>query len=151
MISDPKNLLAIVGWQAPETPGRKLQEGAKIIDIPIEYNIKGNIITEIITMPVAMKVKKYNVFSSHADGCEIMTWFSRFNAVGKVFVIHGEKETTIRLADRITKYLKIAAMSPATGYKETLLFNMNNIKPSKRADMCKGMGQKIVNEEQTDQ
>jgi len=36
MISDQRNLLAIIGWQAPGTPGRKLQEGAKIIDIPIE-------------------------------------------------------------------------------------------------------------------
>lgn len=151
LISDPKSLLAIIGWQAPGTPGRKLQEGAKIIDIPIERYIKGHSITETVTMPVVMRVKKYNVFSSHADGCEIMNWITGFNTIGKVFVIHGEKETTIKLADKMKKYLKIPANAPAIDYREILYFNMNKIKPKKRADMCKGMGQETINEEQTDQ
>ncbi|MCK9364420.1 MAG: MBL fold metallo-hydrolase [Syntrophales bacterium] len=140
MISDPSNLLAIIGWQAPGTPGRKLQEGAKAIEITIEDWINGNFVTETFTMPVLMKIKKYDVFSSHADGCEIMKWLAGFKTVGKVFVIHGERDTTLSLADRITKYLRVPAMAPAKDYMETLSFDAGKVTTKKQKDMCKGMG-----------
>jgi metallo-beta-lactamase family protein len=139
LISNPENLLAIVGWQAPGTPGRKLQEGSKIIDIPIENWVKGKIQTEIVTMPVFIRVKKYDVFSSHADGCEIMGWLTGFGTIGKVFVIHGEKETTLALAHRITKYLGVPALAPARDDKEILRFDMVKLPIKKHVDMCKGM------------
>lgn len=151
MIINPKNLLAIVGWQAPGTPGRKLQEGAKTIDIPIEHWIKGKTVTKTITMPVLMKVKKYDVFSSHADGCEIMGWLADFKAVGKVFVIHGERDTTLGLADRITKNLGVPTVAPEGDYAETLSFNANKISPKKTADMCKGMKKDVVQSTPADQ
>ena len=82
MIEDKKNLLAIVGWQAPNTPGWNLQNGAKFIDIPVSFWKEGKAETEIITKPVVMKVKKYGQFSSHADGCDIMNWLAGFNSIG---------------------------------------------------------------------
>jgi metallo-beta-lactamase family protein len=139
LISNPKNLLAIVGWQAPGTPGRKLQEGAKVVEIPIENWAKGKVETETMTMPVRMRVKKYDVFSSHADGCEIMAWLAGFKTLSKVFVIHGERNTTLGLADRITKYLGVPALAPTMDYIETLCFDTAHIVPTKQADMCKGM------------
>jgi len=151
LISNPKNLLAIVGWQAPGTPGRKLQEGAKVIEIPIENWINGKMTTEIFTAPVLMRVKKYNAFSSHADGCETMNWLTGFETTGKVFVIHGERDTTMHLADRIKKYLGVTALAPAIDYREILNLNTKKIVPSKPADMCKGMWQETVQESYTDQ
>jgi metallo-beta-lactamase family protein len=151
MISNSKNLLAIVGWQAPGTPGRKLQEGTKTIEIPIENWIKGKMITEIFTEPVLMRVKKYDIFSSHIDGCEMMAWLSGFKTIGKVFVIHGERDTTLSLSDRITRYIGVTALAPAIDYKETLNFNTSKTAPSKPADMCEGMRRDTIGEAYTDQ
>ena len=151
MISNPKNLLAIVGWQAPGTPGRKIQEGAKTIEIPIEYWVKGKVLTQIFTMPVIMSAKKYDVFSSHADGCETMAWLTGFKTIGKVFVIHGEKDTTLGLAERITRYLGVPALAPARDYTETINFDIGKIVTNKPTDMCKGMRQDTVQAEQSDQ
>jgi metallo-beta-lactamase family protein len=151
LISNPKNLLAIVGWQAPGTPGRKLQEGYKTIEIPIENWIDGKMTTEIFTTPVLMSIKKYDVFSSHTDGCETMAWLAGFKTIGKVFVIHGERDTTLNLADRIKKYLGVTALAPAIDYREILNFNTRKIIPGKPVDMCKGMGRETVQESYTDQ
>jgi len=151
LISNPKNLLAIVGWQAPGTPGRKLQEGAKTIEISIEDRVKGKILTKIFTMPVIMMVKKYDIFSSHADGCEIMSWLADFKTIGKVFVIHGEHDTTLRLAGRIATYLGVRALAPATNYRETLIFNTAKIAVNRPVDMCKDMRRDTVQALYTDQ
>jgi metallo-beta-lactamase family protein len=151
LISNPKNLLAIVGWQAPGTPGRKLQEGAKVIKIPIENWVNKTVVTKTFTMPVLMRVKKYDVFSSHADGCEIMAWLAGFKTIGKVFVIHGERDTTLGLANRITKYLGVPALAPARDYKETLSFDTDKVVTNKPADMCSGMERNTVQAGHTDQ
>jgi len=151
MISDPKNLLAIVGWQAPGTPGRKLQEGVTKIEIPIENWEDGEITTQIFTESVLMKVHKYDIFSSHADGCEMMTWLAGYDNVGKVFVIHGEKDTSLKLADRIKKHLDVEAIAPTIDYKEILNFDEKKVRPKNSADMCKDMGKDIGQEAHTDQ
>lgn len=151
MISSPKNLLAIVGWQAPGTPGRKLQEGAKTIDIPIENWVQGKIVTETVTLPVIIRFKKYDVFSSHADGCEIIAWLAGFKAIGKIFVIHGERDITLKLADRIKKNLGVPAIAPAMDHAETLNFNADRIAPKKPMDMCMGMRKDSGQSAHTDQ
>ena len=151
LISNPKNLLAMVGWQAPGTPGRKLQDGAKTVEIPIENWIDGKIETETVTMPVHIRVKKYDVFSSHADGCEILTWLTAFKTIGKVMVIHGERDITLSLANRITKYLNVFALAPERDYIETLRFGTALASPTKHADMCKGMVRSTAQTEHTDQ
>lgn len=151
MISNPQNLLAIVGWQAPGTPGRKLQEGAKVVDIPIESWVSGKVETSIVSMPVLIRVKKYDSFSSHADGCEIMNWLAHFKTIGKVFVIHGERDTTLAQADRITKYLGVPALAPERDYTETLRFNIAKVATKKHDDICKGMVRDTVQSGYTDQ
>jgi metallo-beta-lactamase family protein len=151
MISDPKNLLALVGWQAPGTPGRNLQEGCEVIDIPIENWVNGKLQKQIITRPVHAKVKKYDVFSSHADGCEIMTWLTGFKAIGEVFVIHGEQNTTIQFAKRIENKLKIPASAPAENDVIFLKFDLTKTNPTKAPGMCDGMRRNTEQAAPTDQ
>lgn len=98
MIEDERNMLAIVGWQAPDSVGRKLEEGAKRISIPIEDFRKGKTEVTYSEKPVKMKVKKFSGFSSHADGCEILEWLSHFPKLKEVFVIHGDKENAVGLS-----------------------------------------------------
>ena len=112
MIDNPRNLLAIVGWQAPGTPGWKLQQGAKTIQIPIEEYTDGKTDRRYVKKPVRMKVKTFEVFSYHADGCQILTWLSNFSKAKEVFVVHGDRENALGLAGMITKKLGFKASAP---------------------------------------
>jgi metallo-beta-lactamase family protein len=151
MIGDKNNLLAIVGWQAPNTPGRKLQEGAKIIDIPIETFRDGKLTTEIVSKPVIMTVSRYDAFSSHADGCETLEWLSNFKSIGKVFVVHGEKKSTINLSNRISKYLGIPSEAPVLDQSEKLEFDVHQIAVKQSQSKCDGMIRDVLESNITDQ
>jgi metallo-beta-lactamase family protein len=119
MIDDPRNLLAIVGWQAPETLGAKMQRGAKRVAIPlIEIDEEGNRKVRYVEKSVRMQVKSFGAFSYHADGCQILTWLSHFPKVKEIFVVHGEPENAAALARFIQENLGFAASAP--GLHETV-------------------------------
>ncbi|GMU19150.1 MAG: hypothetical protein AMXMBFR12_03420 [Candidatus Babeliales bacterium] len=89
-ISDPKNTLIIVGYQAPGTKGSELMGGAK------EINLFGNM------HEVHAKIKYVDFFSAHADYNEILEWLSHFeSAPKKVFLTHGEFESAQSLKSKI--------------------------------------------------
>jgi metallo-beta-lactamase family protein len=115
MIENPKNLLAIVGWQAPDSIGWKLQRGVKTLQIPIEGDTDGGSGIRYVEKPVKMRVKTFDTFSYHADGCQILKWLSHFSKVKEIFVVHGEKENALRLAEMITKKLGFKASAPEMG------------------------------------
>jgi len=81
-IEDPANIIAIVGYMAENTLGRKILDGAKKIKI---FNK---------TYTVRAEVVKLNAFSGHADYNEILDWVSYHNKekIKKVFLVHGEEE-----------------------------------------------------------
>jgi metallo-beta-lactamase family protein len=90
-IGDSKNAVVIVGWQAPDTLGRRLVEKQP------EVKIFGE--------PYKRRAEVYvlNGFSSHADRKELMGWFDQVRSpqLGHVFVVHGEKDASSALADAI--------------------------------------------------
>lgn len=113
MIDNPLNLLAIVGWQSPESLGRRLQDGHKEVLIQTtEYNKDGK--KEILSHKKAVKirVKRYGQFSSHADGCYILNWLSNFQTTKGVFVIHGDKENALALSSEINRRIGFDALAP---------------------------------------
>lgn len=80
-IENPNNIIAIVGFMAEHTLGRKLVERApevKIFGKPYRVN------AEIATL---------NAFSSHADYQEIIAWLRSQNtkSLKKIFLVHGEE------------------------------------------------------------
>ncbi len=75
-----KNCVIFVGYQAEDTLGRYIVDGAKWVRI---YNEDIRIRAKIFTI---------NGFSAHADQRELMAWMSRFKSLGNVCLIHGEKE-----------------------------------------------------------
>jgi metallo-beta-lactamase family protein len=139
MIENPKNLLAIVGWQAPGTPGWKLQRGAKTIQIPIEEYTDGKTDMRYVEKPVRMKVKTFDVFSYHADGCQILTWLSNFARAKEVFVVHGDRENTLDLAGMITKKLGFKASAPELGVIYPLSGRARDYEIRKAPALCAGM------------
>jgi len=75
----PETTVLLVGYQAEETRGRRLLEGAT------ELKLRGT------TVPVRAKIAQMSGFSAHADWTEEERWLSRAPAPpSRVFLVHGE-------------------------------------------------------------
>ena len=80
-ISDERNTILIVGFQAHHTLGRKILRG------DTEVKIFGMI------HPVEAHVEVLNAFSGHADKNELFRYRKELgNQVRKIFLVHGEEE-----------------------------------------------------------
>lgn len=81
-IENPNNIIAIVGYMAEHTLGRKLVEKAP------QIKIFGKVYA------VNAEIKTLNAFSAHADYDEIKEWVSQYdlNKLQKIFLVHGESE-----------------------------------------------------------
>lgn len=91
MIGDKKNAIILVGYQAPESIGRKLLEGAKEVEIKKRKFL------------VKAEVKNVH-FSGHADFNGLLEYATKANAE-KIFLVHGEKEKMADLQLAIEKKL----------------------------------------------
>jgi metallo-beta-lactamase family protein len=138
MIDDPKNLLALVTWQAPGSLGWKLQRGAQTVQIPIEESTEGRNV-RYVERTVRMRVKTFDMLSCHADGCQILTWLSNFPRVKEVFVVHGEKDNSVRMAEMITEKLGFRASAPERGAAARLSAQDRNFPLKPFHDLCSGM------------
>lgn len=79
-IEDPRNTVVIVGWQAPDTLGRRLVEGAKEVRIfGEEYHPQAQVVV-------------LNGFSGHADHPGLLNWVRGFekHRPQHIFLVHGE-------------------------------------------------------------
>lgn len=86
-ISRPESTILFVGYQAKETLGRSILEGAK------EVRILGQ------QCAVKAQVRKINGFSAHADRDELAGWLSNLKRPPKhIFVTHGEPEAASAFA-----------------------------------------------------
>jgi len=89
-ISDAKNTILFVGFQAEATGGRSLVGGEK------EFKLDDHVYT------VQAEIKTIDTFSAHADYEEILEWLSHFEkGPKKVFLTHGEKEAAQSLQKKI--------------------------------------------------
>ena len=87
-LPDPKNVVALVGYQAAGTRGRYLAEGAKTLKILRE------------NVPVKAFVADLKGFSGHADANELMRWADGIKPK-RCFLVHGEPEAAAALAARL--------------------------------------------------
>ena len=108
-LSDPKNTLLIVTYQAKGTLGRKILEGATEVEI----------LDKII--PIKAKIEHINGYSSHADQKDLINWISNMikpdslKRPKKVFVCHGEEEPADALAQHIKDHLGLSVQTPKIG------------------------------------
>lgn len=91
-ISDAKNTVAFVGYQAKGTQGRLLVDGAKKLRIyGTSYSVRA-------------QIKMITGLSAHADYKEIIEWLGYFeNPPKKVFLTHGQIESAQSLKKKIEK------------------------------------------------
>ncbi|MBI5960218.1 MAG: MBL fold metallo-hydrolase [Chloroflexi bacterium] len=89
-IEDPRNTILIVGWQAPDTLGRRLVEKQPVVRIfGDEYHLNAQV--EVI-----------NGFSGHADCNELMEWAGAITKQPRrTFLVHGEEDAAFALADNL--------------------------------------------------
>jgi metallo-beta-lactamase family protein len=91
-ITRPESTILFVGYQAVDTLGRQITDGAR------EVRILGQ------NYPVKAKIVKLNGFSSHADKDELLVWISSLKRPPRqVFVVHGEESAANTYADSIRK------------------------------------------------
>ncbi len=154
MIDNPDNLLAIVGWQSPESLGRKLQDGHKKVNISItDYDETGQKKVTNYQRDVKIRVKSYSSFSSHADGCYILKWLSNLKKTRGVFVVHGDKENAIALSREINRRLGFYAKAPTMSEK-IQINNQHKLLDNKaygKDALCDGLGDNLKIDSLSDQ
>lgn len=91
-IDDARNTVIIVGWQAPDTLGRKLIEKANPIRIfGEEYTPKIDVVV-------------LDGFSGHADHNGLLNWANHFKKrPEQIFLVHGELQAANDLAGDLRK------------------------------------------------
>jgi metallo-beta-lactamase family protein len=103
-IQDPRNLVLITGYQAPNTLGSKLVAKEQ------EVNILGE------PMWVRAQVESIDSLSGHADQQELLDWMAPVApTLKKVFLVHGELEAMQVLKGKIEERYKLEVVCPKRG------------------------------------
>lgn len=109
-ISDPKNLILMVGFQSPGTRGYYLVAGEK------QIKLFGQI------FDVRAQIKTLDLFSAHADYHEILDWLGHLQSKPiKTFLTHGEPESAQFLKQKIEEKFGWTVIIPK--YKDS--FDLN--------------------------
>ncbi len=90
-IEDARNTVLIVGWQAPDTLGRRLVERQAVVKIfGEEYSLRA-------------RVETINGFSAHADRTDLLDYARQLGPerLKGVFVVHGEEPSCLALAEGV--------------------------------------------------
>src|SRR5262249_22235378 len=105
-----ENTLLITGYQAENTMGRALLDGARTVRI---HQSEVAVLAEITSL---------KGMSGHADASEMLRWLSAIDRPPRtVFLTHGEKDAAEALAARITKERGFPTHVPDLGETVELL------------------------------
>jgi metallo-beta-lactamase family protein len=87
-IEDPKNMVLFVSYQAENTLGRKILDGARRVRIlGDEFKVRA-------------EVRQIQAFSGHADRNDLLNWVKpQASRLKGLFVVHGEEASALALAD----------------------------------------------------
>ncbi|PIR57633.1 MAG: MBL fold hydrolase [Parcubacteria group bacterium CG10_big_fil_rev_8_21_14_0_10_38_31] len=109
-LGDERNALLIAGYQAVNSLGRRLQDGAKSINIfGVEVTIKA-------------KILSLSGYSAHADINGLMAFVEKSaNTLQKVFVTQGEPKASLSFVQKIRDNFNIDATSPQNGDSVVLI------------------------------
>lgn len=103
---NPLNSLVFVGYQAEGTLGRILLDGTKRVKLLGEE------------INVSLEIYNLEGFSGHADQIVLMDWISKFKVKPKkIFIVHGEEESSQALSTLINKKFNINTIIPNIGDK----------------------------------
>lgn len=108
-LGDGKSAIVFIGYQARGSLGRMILDGAKMVKIFGEE------------IPVKCRVKMVSGYSAHADQPQLMKWVSPMReSLKKVFVVQGEEEEAMALAQKIRDDLAVETEIPSSGEEVVL-------------------------------
>ena len=104
-LSRPESTILFVGYQSVGTLGRLIEDGVSPI------RLFGQ------TLPVRARIERIPGFSAHADRRELLQWLSKLDAAppSRIFVTHGEPETSHHFAETLKTVKGWNASAPAYG------------------------------------
>jgi metallo-beta-lactamase family protein len=108
-LSDAKSTILFIGYQAKGSLGRRILEGAKSVKIFGEE------------VPVKCRVRAINSYSAHADQKGLLKWLRPMRlSLKKVFLVQGEEEQMLPLAQKIRDELAVDVAIPSMGQEVVL-------------------------------
>ncbi len=110
-LPEKRAMLLFIGYQAPGTLGRRIQDGAKKIQIDGEH------------VKIHARVETLTGYSGHADRDQLMDFVERTGEkLEKAFVVMGEPRSSIFFAQRVKDFLGIDALVPEKDESHELNF-----------------------------
>jgi metallo-beta-lactamase family protein len=89
-LSDPRNQVLFIGFQAPGTRGDTIKSGARSVRIFSQE------------IPIRAQVAALEQFSDHADTTELLYWLKTFKKPPQTtFLVHGEPQASSQLQQAI--------------------------------------------------
>ena len=108
-VTDPRNIVLIVGFQAENTLGRRL------VDYVDPIKILGE------EFPLRARVQTINALSAHADKKGLMDWFDHVKSgVKQAFAVHGEPGKVAVMAELLAAHGCPDAVAPVPGQSFTI-------------------------------
>jgi metallo-beta-lactamase family protein len=107
LVQVPRAHVFLVGYANPESIGGQLLAGRspRLDGTPV---------------PLRAEVRRFSVFSGHADSEEVVAWLKGIQSLRRVLVVHGEPEDSEALAEKIRERLKVLVLSPMPGQRISL-------------------------------
>jgi len=103
-VSDPRNIVLIVGFQAENTLGRRIVEHTSPIKILGDE------------FELLARVHTINALSAHADRTALMRWFDGVKGnLSRVFAVHGEPEKVAAMTELVKQHGVANAVAPVPG------------------------------------
>lgn len=103
-LPDPTTTVALVGFMAEGTLGRRLMEGAEEVSIHKQL------------IPVRARMVNFQGMSGHADWFELLHWLEPvLDQPKRVFITHGEKEQSEAMATHLRDERKWDTVLPKLG------------------------------------
>lgn len=103
-LSDPKSTLLFIGYQAADSLGRQILDGAKSVKILGEE------------VPVRAKVRAIGGYSAHADQPALLNWLKPMRlSLKEVILVQGEEDQMQPLKRKIQDELAIKTKIPEAG------------------------------------
>lgn len=129
-----ESTVLFTGYQAGGTLGRSIVDGAKTVTIFGEK------------ISVKARIEQFSNLSGHADQSGIIRWLDHFDKkrVKEIFVVHGEKESTIFFQNYIKKELGLPAYAPIYGEEIEISKSMAPLK-ARRGSKASKEGNKAFN------
>lgn len=103
-LGDNHTTLLFVGYQAPGSLGRRIEDGAKRVEIAGEH------------ITVRARIETITGYSGHKDRDELIDFAAdAADTLEKVFVTMGEPKSSLFLAQRLQDFLNIKTVVPNAG------------------------------------